>query len=194
MSKPRHPARQGVAVVIVLVVLSSGGCPLSSEPQGENASVPVPPASESIDTDTEQVAVRDIDEKELAEVLQRHRGKVILVDFWALWCLPCVKLFPHTVALHDRFADRGLVVISVSLDDPPQRPDVEAFLKEQKATFENFLSRYGTGSRSMEVFEIDGGVPHLKLYGRDGKLERTFQSASIDPEEVDREVAMLLER
>ena len=46
------------------------------------------------------------------------RGKVVLVDFWATWCLPCMAQLPHTVELADRFRDRGLTVATVSLDEP----------------------------------------------------------------------------
>ncbi len=137
------------------------------------------------------------DETALAKVLQRHRGKVVLVDFWATWCLPCLELFPHTVQLHERFADRGLTVISVSLDDPDDdRAAALEFLTSQGATFENFISTYGVGPQAFEAFEIDNGaLPHFKLYDRDGKLHKVFASGEepIDPQQIDRAVEELLD-
>ena len=101
--------------------------------------------------------------------------------------------FPHTVELHRELAERGLVVISVSLDEPEDREAVRAFLVAQEATFENYLSRYGVGSAAFEAFELDA-VPHLKLYDRDGNLHRVFSGsgAAIAPDEIQRAIEELL--
>jgi len=140
------------------------------------------------------VAVRAIGEKEFAQVLQQHRGKVVLVDFWATWCAPCVAMFPHTVALHRQHADRGLAVISVSMDEPADEQKVLAFLQSQGAAFDNFISRYGTGSESFEAFGIDDGtVPHVQLYDHQGKLHKRF-GGSFTAGDVDKAVQELLER
>ena len=50
--------------------------------------------------------------------IAKHRGKVVLVDFWATWCLPCVEQLPHTLELGQQMADRGLAVVTVSCDEP----------------------------------------------------------------------------
>jgi thiol-disulfide isomerase/thioredoxin len=61
------------------------------------------------------------------------KGKVVLVDFWASWCEPCKQSFPVMEELHKRYAERGLVIIAVNVDE--NRPDMEAFLKKNTATF-----------------------------------------------------------
>lgn len=137
-----------------------------------------------------EAAIEVIDAAALGQALERHRGKVVLVDFWATWCVPCTELFPHTVELSRRFADQGLVVISVSMDDPDNLPAVRQFLTRQGATFPNFLSRDGAGPRSFETFGIDdGALPHFRLYDRQGSLLRKFLGgAGIDPRQIDRAV------
>jgi len=156
------------------------------EPAAEPAAAPAP---------AKPVTVRVIDEKEFAEVLQRHRGKVVLVDFWATWCLPCMELFPHTVALHDKFAGRGLVVISVSMDQPSDEPKVLKFLQSKGAAFDNFISRYGGGSKSMESFRVsEGTLPHFQLFNRDGKLHKLFvASSAFTQKDIDQAVKELLQ-
>lgn len=49
--------------------------------------------------------------------LPSREGKVVLLDFWASWCAPCKASFPAMAELHKRFADRGLVILAVSVDD-----------------------------------------------------------------------------
>ena len=112
-----------------------------------------------------------IDAAGLAQFVDQHPGKVVLIDFWATWCPPCVQLFPHTVELHKRWADRGLVVAAVSLDDPSDESLVRRFLAKKGADFPNFISRFGPSSQSAEAFDITGSaIPFLRIYDRQGKL------------------------
>jgi thiol-disulfide isomerase/thioredoxin len=144
-----------------------------------------------------QVALRDIDAPGLARTLAEHRGQVVLVDFWATWCGPCVALLPHAVELHERFGDRGLAVVTVSLDDPGSRSAVQNFLARRGATTENRLSTYGIGSAAFEAFNIpDGAIPCVRLYDRQGKLRRTFAVGGkpIDPEQMERAVEEMMNR
>ena len=55
---------------------------------------------------------------QLAEVLAEKTGKVVLVNFWASWCTPCLKEIPTLVELAERYRDRGFELVPVSLDDP----------------------------------------------------------------------------
>ena len=174
----------------ILAMLVLAGC---SNRSGEGGSSPAPPQPhrKSGSVAPEDVSVEIIDEAGFADVLKRHRGKVVLIDYWATYCAPCLKLFPHTVELHRKLAHEGLVVISISLDYPEDEPDVRKRLAEQGAAFENFISRYGTGTRSADVFDLPSGVPYFQLYDRDGKLSKTF-AAPIDPDEIDKAVEKFL--
>jgi thiol-disulfide isomerase/thioredoxin len=163
---------------LLLMVLFLAGCTGSQVP---TASDPAP------------IAVRVADAAALQEALVRHRGQVVLVDFWATWCGPCVELFPHTVELHRQFIARGLAVIAVSMNDPEEQEAVTKFLADRQATFENFISRYGLGSQSFEAFQL-GALPQYRLYDRQGALHKTFggNGEPIAPEELDRAVEALL--
>jgi thiol-disulfide isomerase/thioredoxin len=131
----------------------------------------------------------------LAETLENHRGQVVLVDFWATWCKPCLDLFPHTVELQRRLGDRGLVVITICLDDPDNRETVEKFLNQNGTTTENYFSPYGVGPVAFTAFGIeDGALPYVRIYDRQGKLHKTFQSGGkmINPKEIERAAEDLL--
>jgi thiol-disulfide isomerase/thioredoxin len=181
---PAHCSGRGVLSLpafltsLPAILLSLPGC--AGQP-------PTPPPAE--------VVLNSIDAPGLAQVIEKHRGQVVLVDFWATWCGPCLELFPHTMELHRRFHDRGLAVVTVSLDDPDNRPAVLKSLIRNQATTENYLATYGVGPAAFTAFAIDdGALPHVRLYGRDGKLHRTFASGGkqLDAEEVERSVGEVL--
>jgi len=123
--------------------------------------------------------------------LKKYEGKVVLVDFWATWCGPCVQMFPKTVDLHRRFSDRGLVVLGVSMDEPENKQQVEQFLASQDATFPNYLSRYGVNSQGAEAFEVQV-LPTYKLYDRSGQLVEVFSGAGINTAELEQQIEKLL--
>jgi thiol-disulfide isomerase/thioredoxin len=124
------------------------------------------------------VKLSEGDRETFAQILSRHHGQVVLVDFWATWCGPCVKQFPHTVELSHKYRDQGLAVVTVSMNEPKERDSVLAFLTRQKADVENLLPKYGAGSEFLEAFDLRGDVPFYKLYDKQGVLRYTF---SDDP-------------
>jgi thiol-disulfide isomerase/thioredoxin len=76
---------------------------------------------------------------ELVDAVRAHKGKVIVVDVWATWCIPCKKEFHNLVELNAAGGGKGLVCLSVSVDAVANKESALAFLKGQKATFANFL-------------------------------------------------------
>jgi len=116
-------------------------------------------------------------------MLAKHRGNVVLVDFWATWCLPCTIQFPHSVERSQRFGSNGLSVISVSMNEPADREEVLAFLQRSNASFDNLLTEYGAGSAFVDAFDLRGDLPLYRLYDRKGVLRYTF---SEDPEGIEK--------
>jgi thiol-disulfide isomerase/thioredoxin len=114
-------------------------------------------------------------------LIDGHHGQVVLVDFWATWCAPCLAQLPHTLELARRHQGEGLALITVCMDEPAEQPRAEKTLLarggDNSAT--HLMSADGGGPQAMEAFEIaSGALPHYKLYDRTGKLRRTFD---LDP-------------
>ncbi|REJ69461.1 MAG: TlpA family protein disulfide reductase [Planctomycetota bacterium] len=136
---------------------------------------------------------------ELQQIVDDSQGKVVLVDFWATWCSPCRKQFPHTVELHEQYADDGLVVVSVSMDDsedPEIREQVLGFLTKMGAGFSNLISRHGDSQQAFEEFDISA-LPHYVLFDRDGKrhdLTSPDPAKPVTTEILDQRVAEYLDR
>lgn len=117
--------------------------------------------------------VKPIDEKGLQQRLQQARGKVVLLNFWATWCDPCVEEFPDLVKIAQEFRPRGLEMILVSIDEPEElEKKVKPFLQNQGVTWPTYFKK----TRDDEVFinTIDpkwsGAIPATFIYDANGVL------------------------
>jgi thiol-disulfide isomerase/thioredoxin len=95
------------------------------------------------------------------------RGKVVLVDFWATWCPPCVEEVPELVETYEKFRDKGFEIVGISLDQ--NKETLEKFLKENKMTWPQYFDGGGWENKIAQRFKIQS-VPTMWLLGRDGKL------------------------
>ena len=138
------------------------------------------PQDELNDLDLPKVEV--VDRANLENHIAAQKGKVVLIDYWATWCEPCVKQFPRTVAFSQKYKDRGLSVFSLSFDSPDAPTGAQEFLKESNADFPHFISKFGSSVDSFEDFEIDS-VPHFRIYGRDGSLLHKWDG-ELEEEEI----------
>jgi len=126
------------------------------------------------------IGVRVVDKAGYDKVIAASKGKVVVVDCWATWCVPCRKAFPKTIELSKAYANKDVVVVTLCFDDlnKGQAPDaVKVFLAENEAYCENLISSLDIAGEGADVFAIpDGALPHFKIYGKDGKLFKAFES------------------
>jgi len=119
----------------------------------------------------------DLDAKGLAEAVAKNRGKVVVVNFWATWCVPCREEFPDLVKLERAWRDRGVAVLGVSIDFAKDVPKIEKFLAASKPDFPNYLKRSGGDDQDF-IDAVDpkwgGELPFTVVYGRDGKKARVL--------------------
>ena len=181
---------------VVLVSLMVGvGCRTSIDSSSVSGA-----ASEAAGKDDlDQVELQLGNRQTFDSLMAGYRGQVVLVDFWATWCAPCVQQFSHTVELSRQYHSRGLSVLSVSMDEPDNRQEVLAFLRQRQAHFDHLLTEYGAGSEFVQQFDLRGDIPFYKLYDRDGQLKYTFSGdpagvENCEPiEMLDQRVVELLE-
>jgi thiol-disulfide isomerase/thioredoxin len=77
---------------------------------------------------------------QLTAALKAERGKVVLLNFWATWCVPCLREIPDFVALEQELGAKGLRVIGVSMNEPAElRSAVEPFRKQYFPGFTSYL-------------------------------------------------------
>jgi cytochrome c biogenesis protein CcmG/thiol:disulfide interchange protein DsbE len=99
--------------------------------------------------------------------LSQYRGKVVYLDFWASWCLPCRQSFGWMNKLRDAYSDKDLVIIAVNLDT--DREQAQAFLDKIPARFDIV---YDPDGRTAEAYQLKG-MPSSFLIDRKGRVTET---------------------
>lgn len=98
-----------------------------------------------------------------------HRGRVLLVDYWATWCRPCLLALPGVVAAYRRFHERGLEVVSISIDDERDRERLAAKVRELDLPFPVMFDGKGWTSE-LAVANKVMAVPATFLIDRKGRV------------------------
>jgi peroxiredoxin len=104
--------------------------------------------------------------------LAAYRGKVVLLNFWATWCSPCLIEVPHFVAWQQAYGQRGLQVIGISMDDDAQ---------PVRAAYQRYRLNYPVVMGDEKLGEMYGGIfglPVTFLIDRSGKIRFMHQSGA----------------
>lgn len=107
--------------------------------------------------------------------LSDFRGKVVLLNFWASWCGPCVSELPSLQRVMSRFADRELVVLGVGVDDEPE--SLAQFQKVYGLSYPTLVDPDGAVKRTYKLT----GVPESFFVDRDGKFILVADPDTNDP-------------
>jgi len=154
-------------ILLVLAAAAAGMLP------GATASAPIPDFSFATDTGTLR--------------LESLRGKVVYLDYWASWCVPCRQSFPWMNQMQARYGGEGLVVVAVNLDR--DAAEARRFLAEFPP---GFVVAYDPEGRSAKSLALKA-MPSSFLIDRQGEIVRThigFREAAKDG--MEREIKALL--
>jgi peroxiredoxin len=149
--------RQVTTIVAVLGLLSVGKVADAREPLFEAMGMAKVPPKAAPDftlptTDGKQVSLRE------------YRGKVVFLNFWATWCIPCREEMPGLEQLHQTYQSQDLAIISIDLKESADQ--VKTFFQKHGLSFPALLDQNGSVFRDYLV----AGMPTTYLIGRDGML------------------------
>lgn len=160
--RSRAPLAAGVVLVMAVIV---AGCAIMS---GSNGSNPVTISPMPVSTDSVQ------------QSLEAYRGKVVILNFWATWCGPCRVEIPDFVALQNKYRDRGLEIVGVSIDpiapkgNPGGAPAVAPFMKNNGI---NYTSLMVNSVSALRGYDVSQGIPTTYVLDRSGKIVKTYVGA-----------------
>lgn len=96
--------------------------------------------------------------------LAQYHGKVVVLDFWASWCVPCRRSFPWLNDMHRKYEEEGLVIVGVNLDI--EREEAKQFLQEFPPDFQIYFDESKDVAKEFDVI----AMPSSYLIGRDGEV------------------------
>lgn len=104
----------------------------------------------------------------LKELIAQHNGKAIYLDFWASWCVPCIKEMPNSQSLQKTLADQNIEFIYLSTDRK-EKPWSEAIAKHQLNTGLHYRITNADNSKTMEELAVQF-IPRYMIFDKNGKL------------------------
>lgn len=176
-----------IATSLTALVLTAfalcAGCNNAAAPRpisdsAASSSVQVPKrtaASEQAIKDAMDVPIAKLDGGTIK--LANYHGKVLVVDFWATYCPPCVKQAPQIAAMNERYRDRGLEVVGLTSDPKEDQQKVEEFIKKAGINYTVGYDNSWVSGAFLKGTEDDSGsspIPQLFVISRDGRVVEHF--------------------
>jgi thiol-disulfide isomerase/thioredoxin len=117
-----------------------------------------------------------INEAGFQKLVDSHKGKVVVYDFWATWCAPCRAELPQLVLLEDKLRSRGVEVVTISADDREHKAAAEKFIQMFRVTGPAYMKQADDDDRFINAIDPkwSGALPALFLYDKAGRKVRSF--------------------
>jgi len=108
---------------------------------------------------------KDVEGKPLS--IAAYKGKVVLVDFWATWCGPCVAELPNVMKAYEKHHSKGFEIIGISLDS--DKAKLDKFTKDKKMTWQQFFDGQGWSNKLSSKYGVNS-IPATYLLDGEGKI------------------------
>ncbi|HLB31448.1 MAG TPA: redoxin family protein [Gammaproteobacteria bacterium] len=136
--------------------------------------------------------VAAVNADEIKSIISENKGKVVVLNFWATWCPPCIKEFPDIIKLYDQYESKGLQVIAISMNEPDELEDIAEFLGKHNPRFPVYRAA-STEEEFYSEFEEQwwGEMPMTMIYDKAGNVAMMHKKA-LSFEEFEQDVSSLL--
>ena len=101
------------------------------------------------------------------EKLKDLNGKVVILDFWATYCKPCLEEIPHLKSLQAKYGQDNLRIIGLHVGGPDDRPKIPAFVEQLKI---DYTLAYPEDALTAYIFGQESAIPQTAIFDRRGKL------------------------
>jgi thiol-disulfide isomerase/thioredoxin len=117
-----------------------------------------------------------VNETGFQKLVESHRGKVVLYDFWATWCAPCRGEMPQLAGLQEKLRARGFELVTISADEQDHKAAAEKFIQMFRVDGPGYMKRADDDDRFINAIDPkwSGALPALFLYDKSGHKVRSF--------------------
>ena len=122
--------------------------------------------------------------------LKEFRGDVVLVDFWATWCGPCRISIPELVEIQNKYGEKGLSILGISLDDSEATDDAQLQRFMEKYRMNYHVMRGGKDIMMAYFGTLNAPIPTMFVVNRDGKIVERI--SGFAPGKVEKIIQRLL--
>ncbi len=147
---------------------------------------PAAAAAPELGGDAPALALRDLSGQEQA--LASYKGKIVVLNFWATWCIPCRKEMPAFVKVQNEYAAWGVQVVAASADTEETQGQVVKFVRDQKLSFPVLM---GATTDQMLAFGLGSELPGTVILDRDGKIVARYRGM-VKEADLKKEIDALL--
>jgi thiol-disulfide isomerase/thioredoxin len=105
------------------------------------------------------------------QTLANYQGKMLLVNFWATWCAPCVKEMPELSALQKEMQSKGVQIVGIGIDSPS---NIKEFLQKYEVSYPVMVAGMEGTDLSRQLGNKSGALPFTLLIDRQGKVAKTY--------------------
>ncbi len=112
-----------------------------------------------------------LDKSGQMQAMSQWKGKPLIINFWASWCVPCVKEMPELAALQKELSPKGIELIGIGIDSPDK---IREFASEHQIAYPLLIGGMEGTELSRQLGNQTGGLPFTILIGADGKVKKTY--------------------
>ena len=121
--------------------------------------------------------VKDLDGNDLS--LEQYRGTVVLLDFWAVWCGPCIAEMPNVKGVYEKYKDANFQIIGISLDE--SRATLVGYLEKEGITWPQVFDGNGWKNQVAQMYGISA-IPHMYLIDGEGVIRTSdVRGSALEP-------------
>ncbi len=150
---------------------------IMAKPSGPAPASP-PPATLAAGAVAPDFSMQTVDGKQLK--LSDFKGKIVILDFWATWCGPCISSFPHTQKIAEKYKDQDVVILASGTSDKTAK--FNEWIPKNQPKYPDMVFAYDTNERDSATFDERAssklyhvvGIPTQFVIGRDGKIVATI--------------------
>jgi len=162
-----------IRLLSLILILFLFSC---SNEDGEKMKIESKPSRNQVAAELRNIDVPLLDKDVFQSLLEKNKGKVLFINTWATWCVPCKEEFPDLVRLQDHYKNSDVVFIGISVD---LKDHIESmvipFLHSQNVNFQNYVQNFKEPADLINLLNENwrGAVPATFIYDKEG-IQQSF--------------------